>query len=154
MSQKSLTKRNSFTTNMFIVSAIVVAGVAGYLMLTKNAASDQGQIIPSGNTNNGGGTPVVVKPPTCQGRADEFPLKVGAGFSGRPNQLCEGEYVKNVQRYLNYYTSLGYGSLTVDGKLGEKTLSAYKARFDSYLATYSEISLSAYQNIIKELPTL
>lgn len=164
MNTKNLTKRNSFTTNMLIVAAIAVAGIAGYLMLTKSGSGSGTNNTGGGNTNNTGGgntnsgggkqtsLPPDPAPSTfCQATSSEFPLAQGAGYFGRANQACEQQYVKVVQRYLNGYTALGFSTLTVDGQLGPKTMAAYKIRFDSWLATYNDISRSSYLNIVKEL---
>jgi len=152
---KKVAVRNAFFKNMLLVGVIATAGIAGYLLLVRYMSnSDVNQIPPITDPTNEGGNIIPGSQMQCKAGADEFPLQIGAGYNDRANKICEQEYVKNVQRYLNYYTNLGFSTLTVDGKLGNKTMDAFKKRFDSHLGTYNEISLSAYKNITTELLTL
>ncbi len=148
--------------NIGIGAAVIVAAIAGYLLITGKKLSSLIPVadaaIPPVVTTPGSTTTPVVSNPNCSASQVEFPLPLGAGYTSRPNYLCEQVYITNVQRYLNLWagsdyfiqndTDKGYPELTVDGKFGEKLLHAYQIFFGPQ---YDTITLSSYTNIINDL---
>jgi hypothetical protein len=124
MANQKQTGRSGFLKNFLFLGAIVTAGIAGYLMLTRQTNTS----LPTDPVNPG--TDPMPEPEPCQASAAEFPLKKGSGYSSNPNAKCEQQYVKNVQTVLNKFLSRDKKNLlTVDGKFGILTENAIKSYY-------------------------
>ena len=150
----AIIRQNKKTSNLLIFAAIAAAAIAGYFMLTANSTPAKkdstgstpagGNTTPGGgNTNPGGGT--TIEPAVCDASASQFPLVIGSGYSGRPNNTCEQVYVKNVQTVLNkFLTRDGKVFLAIDGKFGQNTANVVM----QYYGGLPQVSKSLYDSMM------
>lgn len=117
--------------NLLIGAGVLIAGIAGYLVLKKrkqNQGLNQPQnLSPVNQSTNGQSKQVQSYSPPAK---SEFPLQIGS----------RGDNVKKLQAFLNQKINAG---LNVDGVFGSKTAEAVKKTIGS-----SQVSESMFKQYI------